>query len=246
MAGLVIAAGCVAFSPPLKAAVVVVVVVVETFTDYAAFLNLLGTNAQVVNFDDVPTSNGPSGFFDGQRYAGQGLVIDGNPRAFNFGASAVSAPNVYANTFSFGGFRPLSTLSFTHDGQSSLTSAFGTFFVNSLPNNYGDASSLLQGFDANGSLLFEGRPELPQFTANAFLGFATVDSSTGELVNAISQVQVIAGAVFTPPSVYLDNFTFATPVPEPNPWALLAATALAAVIRYRRRQPPLEAVHGTT
>jgi hypothetical protein len=50
LAGFLIAACYVGFSPSLNAAVQV-----ETFTDYNAFLSLLDPTARVITFDDVPT-----------------------------------------------------------------------------------------------------------------------------------------------------------------------------------------------
>jgi hypothetical protein len=129
-----IAALCVAFSPSLHAAVRV-----ETFTDYSAFLSLLGQSAQVVNFDDVPTTNG-FGYFDSNRYANQGILIRSASSAQAvepLGSLAVSPPNVYLSALSGGPttppeFRETSYLTFTQDGQPARTSAFGTFFVNNI------------------------------------------------------------------------------------------------------------------
>jgi hypothetical protein len=92
-------------------------------------------------------------------------------------------------------------------------------------------------YGADGSLLARGDPATTAPGGSTFLGFAAVDSLSGQLVPALSEVDVFAGKqnlVIT----YLDNFTFAapaSPVPEGNGWVLLAATALAAVGLYRRR-----------
>jgi hypothetical protein len=236
LAGL-LAAVCVAFSPPLKAAVTL-----ETFTNYNAFLSLLGSQAQVVTFDDVPTSNG-FGFFDPNRYANQGLVFSlANPTVLN-SPDAVSAPNVYENSFPtglptlLGPFRSQSAVSFTSGGQPAATSAFGTFFIGNEPVDGQDTSGLAVGGDYN--YIPAG---LTSRDGSSFLGVATVDSSTGQLVPAINQIWIAAGAQDLQ-DVYLDNFTFATPeevtpvspVPEANAGALLAVTTLAAVALYRRR-----------
>lgn len=245
VAGLLIAACCVCFSASLQAAVVV-----ETFTDYNAFLSLLGSQAQVVNFDDVPTTNG-YGYFDHNRYAAQGIVFLTNSTVFSQ-SDAVSPPNVYADTRLGGSaafpteppglFTEMSYLSFTHGGQSALTSAFGTFFIGNRlvdvpgppPTEVVDLSGMLIGINDVG---FTPAPTTTSPTGSTFLGLATVDSVTGQLVPAISAITVRAGtvdALFDLP-VYLDNFTFATPVPEGNAWALLAVTALSAAVLYRRR-----------
>ena len=245
MAGL-LAAYCLCFSPPLKAAVTV-----ETFTDYNAFLKLLGSQAQVVNFDDVPTlpldPSSPSyryGYFDSGRYANQGILIRAETGAQAVwslpSVGAVSPPNVYSAALGAAPFPPtfreVSELSFTRAGAPALTSGFGTFFI----NNYeafgpGTGSvSFMEAYGADGSLLVRGDPATTAPNGSTFLGFATVDSSSGALVPAIDQIQVIAG-LHDLVDVYLDNFTFATPVPEGNAWALLVATALAVVGMYRRR-----------
>jgi hypothetical protein len=247
-----IVAGCLCFSPLLKAAVRV-----ETFTDYTAFLTLLGADAQLVNFDDVPTAPFPSGenpnlnqwgYFDPNRYAAQGILINavgGLPTASNGPAfPAVSPPNLYYAGLSSGptlppaSFGDRSDLSFTRGGGPALTSAFGTYFIANTALNGVSYSSLL-AYGADGALLAQGAPAATGPTGNSFLGFAAVDSATGRLVPALSQVEVLAGKqnlVIT----YLDNFTFATPeaapVPEANAGVLLAAAALAAApALYRRR-----------
>jgi hypothetical protein len=244
-----IAAICVAFSPALKAAVTV-----ETFTDYQAFLNLLGPTAQVVNFDDVPTtplpydpSHGYAYLLDPNRYAGQGIVIageDGEPTVLS-GYGAVSPPNVYTQTFDPGaneapaGFRDASEVGFTHDGQLTPTSAFGTFFLGTYAiDAAGTPGQVLQ---AHGS--FGEYDAQPRVGGTVFLGLATFDSVTGRLVPAISYVDITAGIGHGP--AFLDNFTFATPgevppVPEANGWALLGA-ALAGVGLCRRRAAAAQA-----
>lgn len=78
------------------------------------------------------------------------------------------------------------------------------------------------------------------FTQPAFLGLATVDSVTGQLVPAISEITVRAGSNSQNLTVLLDNFTFATPrevppVREAKAGPLFAGTALAVVGLYRRR-----------
>ena len=241
MAGLVIAAFCVAFSPPLRAAIEV-----ETFTDYNAFLSLLGQSAQVVNFDDVPTADG-FGLFDSNRYATQGIVIsasggDGYRQvAWSLPDFAVSPPNVYSAGLEAPGlpptFREFTDLSFTRDGEPALTSAFGAFFINNPPTEPEDnLHGFLGASGADGSLLAAGRAPRTARNGSSFLGFAAVDSEKGQLVPAIGQVEVNAG-LHNVIDVYLDNFTFAAPVavPEANAWALLAGTALAAVGLYGRR-----------
>jgi hypothetical protein len=247
LAGLVIAAGCVCFSPSLNAAVVV-----EKFTDYSAFLSLLGSGAQVVNFDDVPTPNG-YGYFGPNRYADQGIVIDAEGTATVFPSLyAVSPSNVYAATFPPnnqepfppGAFRPQTILTFTRDGQPALTSAFGTFFINNESVFGENLSGLAIGGDYNFIL-----PGLTGPNGSTFLGLATVDSATGQLVPAINDIFVAAGSQSLL-NVYLDNFTFASPVspvPEGNALALFAAAALAAVGLSRRRPaaPPKAARRST-
>ena len=247
---VLIAAVCVAFSPPLKAAVVT-----ETFTDYNAFLSLLGPTAQVVNFDDIPNPNGFAPFLS-NRYADQGLLFNTpsaaqNPgyglAVLNFGSAAISPPNVYEKVFGAdspnatgGAFRSQTFLYFTHDGQPALTSAFGTFFIGNEPVNGSD----LSGMSTVGDYNFIPAPTTTSPTGSTFLGLATVDSVTGQLVPAIDQIVVNAGQQSNL-DVWLDNFTLATPalpgkvppVPEANAWALFAGTALAAVGLYRRRAP---------
>jgi hypothetical protein len=245
-----IAAGCVCFSAALQAAVVV-----ETFTDYTAFLKTLGAQAQVVTFDEVPTlpfggveASNPNrwGYFDPNRYAAQGLVIRavGVPTVSSGPAfAAVSPPNVYYAGISGGpavpplSFGDESRLFFTRGGGSALSSAFGTFFIGNTSVN-GVSYSSLVAYGADGSLLARGDPATTTPGGSTFLGFAAVDSATGELVPALSQVDVFAGKqnlVIT----YLDNFTFAapaSPVPEGNGWVLLAATALAAAVGWAPRR----------
>jgi hypothetical protein len=241
MAGL-IAACCVCFSPSLNAAVVV-----ETFTDYTAFLNLLGANAQVITFDDVPTVPNPGnpsyryGYFDSGRYAAQGIVISavGAQTVLSGPAySAVSPPNVYSATLSGGpafppgAFRDETHLFFTHDGQPALTSAFGAFFVGNTPVDGESIAGLAIGGDAN--FIHAG---LTSQDGSTFLGLATVDSLSGNLVPAISEIDASQGS-HALHDAFLDNFTFTTPVspvPEANVWVLLTATALAAVGRGRAR-----------
>jgi hypothetical protein len=221
---LVIAAVCVAFSPPLSAAIEV-----ETFTDYDAFLKLLGPTAQVISFDDVPTPNGYA-YLDPNYYAGQGIVfrgVNGTPTVLSDPA-AVSPPNVYSATFAPGAVRDDTVLSFTRDDREALTSAFGAFFIGNHPI---DGASIT-GLELGG---VEGRFIAAGFTQPAaFLGVATVDSLSGDLVPAISAIDVHEGEHNLHDS-FVDNFTFATPVPEGNVWVLLAATALSAVVPYRRR-----------
>ena len=250
VAAWMIAAGCICFSASLHAAVVV-----ETFTDYAAFLRTLGPSSQVVTFDDVPTLPFPSGeafnpnrwgYFDPNRYAAQGGVIAavGVPTVSSGpGFPAVSPPNVYYAGISSGpavppsSFGDQSDLFFTRGGQPALSSAFGTYFIGNTPVNGVSYSSLL-AYGANGSLLASGEPAATTSGGSTFLGFAAVDSATGHLVPALHQVDVFAGKqnlVIT----YLDNFTFATPVspvPEKNAWVLLAATALAAAVGWAWRR----------
>jgi hypothetical protein len=216
-----IAAGCVCFSASLHAAVVV-----EAFTDYDAFLSLLGANAQVVTFDDVPTlpfggveAFNPNrwGYFDPNRYAGQGVVVD-----------AVGPPASFGDQ---------SDLFFTRGGGAALSSAFGTYFIGNTPVN-GVSYSSLVAYGADGSLLARGDPATTTPGGSTFLGFAAVDSATGELVPALSEVDLFAGKQNLVIS-YLDNFTFATPaspVPEGNGWVLLAATALAAAVDWAWRR----------
>jgi hypothetical protein len=253
LAGLVIAAGCVCFSPSLKAAVEV-----ETFTDYTAFLKLLGPTAQVITFDDVPTlplfGRDWYGYFDPNRYASQGIVIDavGTPTVLGGpDYPAVSPPNAYSATLSGGlnfppgAMRDTTNLFFTRDGQPALTSAFGTFFIgNTAPLGFNVAG--LEADGANGSVLGRETAGVTSQDGSTFLGFATVDSVTGELVPAISEIVASQGSH----SLYdalLDNFTFASPVPEGNVWALLAAAALAAVglSRWRPAAPPKAARRST-
>lgn len=231
VAGL-LAAVCVAFSPSLKAAVTA-----ETFTDYNAFLNLLGPTAQVVNFDDVPTTNGYA-YLDSNRYAGQGIVInglDGAPTVFASPAGAVSPPNAFTPTFAPGAAfndPPGALREDSEVGFTGLTSAFGTFFIN--PYAIDAAGTPGQSLIAHGSFGYYSAQ--PTLTQPAFLGLATVDSATGQLVPAISYVDIFAGIGHD--ASLLDNFTFATPVspvPEGNAGALLAAAALAVVGLYRRR-----------
>jgi hypothetical protein len=270
MAGFLIAAVCVAFSPPLQAAVEL-----ETFTDYNAFLSLLnaeapavGEQTQVVNFDDVPTVSDPIepeilyAYLDPNRYANQGIVIHGQPSQIVLSrpAEAVSPPNVYQADLGAGpneppgAFRETTFLSFTRDGQSALTSAFGTFFIGNTESFPGEGSiSGLSAYGAGGSLL--GGATAPTTTTNngsTFLGLATVDSVSGDLVPAISEIDVKAGSHGAGPEPDLDNFVFAgnpgvSPVPEGNVWALLAAAALAAVglSRWRPAAPPKAARRST-
>jgi hypothetical protein len=95
--------------------------VLETFTDYAAFVSALGPNAQVVNFDDVPTFQG-RGSFAADRYANQGILIQANlpeqpgaTQAVGNSELAVSPPNVYFANLE-GDFRDLSQVSFVRGG----------------------------------------------------------------------------------------------------------------------------------
>jgi hypothetical protein len=232
----------VCFGPSLKAAVVT-----ETFTDYNAFLSLLGPTAQVVNFDDVPTVpfNGSSvriGFFDSDRYASQGILIRANGGAqavTDLGGIAVSPPNVYYSSTTGSSFREGTFVSFTHDGQPALSSAFGAFFIgNTEP--FGPGSGSISGFsigEADHPSIYAG---LTSLNGSTFLGLATVDSVSGDLVPAISEITIRAGSHGAGPEPDLDNFVFAgnpgvSPVPEGNVWALLAAAALATVGLARRR-----------
>jgi hypothetical protein len=233
----------VCFGPSLKAAVVV-----ETFTDYNAFLSLLGSQAQVITFDDVPTIPDPIlepdillyyGYLDPNRYADQGIVIHGQPSQMVLRSSdAVSSPNVYQADLGVGpdpasvpgAFRETTFVSFTRNGQPALTSAFGTFFIGNTPIDElpGADFSSVGGYPAGFT-----SPE-----GSTFLGLATVDSATGQLVPSIGEIDIRAGSHGTGPEPDLDNFTFASPVspvPEGNVWALLAAAALAAVGLARRR-----------
>jgi hypothetical protein len=208
----------------------------------------------VATFDDVPTVPFPSGegfnpnrwgYFDPNRYAAQGVVIDavGIPTVSSDpGFEAVSPPNVYYPSISEGpAFPPASfgvesDLFFTRGGGAALSSAFGTFFIGHTPAN-GLSPGSMVAYGADGSLLAQGDAATTAPGGSTFLGFAAVDSVTGKLVPALSKVDVFASKqklVIT----YLDNFTFAAPVsavPEGNAWALLAATALSAVILARRR-----------
>jgi hypothetical protein len=251
LAGLVIAAGCVCFSPSLQAAVEL-----ETFTDYSAFLSLLGSSAQVINFDDVPTvtySDYPEtyhyGYFDPNRYADQGILI--RPRigvpVVVPSPDAVSPPNVYVASetgglnFPPGPYESETSLYFTHDGQPALTSAFGAFFIGNVGVPSGPGGTEL--FSDSGLSAFGGKFIPAGFTSyngSTFLGVATVDSATGDLVPTMNAIGVSAAGDLGP-QAFLDNFTFASPVlpvPEGNVWALLAAAALAAVGLGRWRARP--------
>jgi hypothetical protein len=272
VAGLLIAAGCVAFSPSLQAAVEL-----EAFTDYSAFLSLLGNSAQVINFDDVPTvtySDYPEtyqyGYFDPNRYADQGILIRPRPAAVPVvlpTPDAVSPPNVYVASesgglnFPPGPYESETFLYFTHDGQPALTSAFGAFFIGNVGVPSGPGGTELfsdSGLSASGtySLLppgITGDGFIPagftSYNGSTFLGLATVDSATGDLVPAINEIDV-STAGYLGPQTFLDNFTFASPVspvPEGNVWALFAAAALAAVglSRWRPAAPPKAARRST-
>jgi hypothetical protein len=236
---------CLCLIPSLHAAVVT-----ETFTDYNAFLKLLGSSAQVVTFDDVPTSQGFGNFLS-NRYANQGLLFnvpyaDQQPgygqSAWNFGSAAVSPPNVYSHVFFAGegfsgAFRESTYLYFTHDGRTALTSAFGTFFIGNtgtfVPGRGLESDSGISLYGAGGSILGGGTAGLTSQNGSTFLGLATIDSATGELVPSIGEIYIVAGQ-HNLLDVYLDNFTFAAPVPEGQPWALLAGALLAVVTLDRR------------
>jgi hypothetical protein len=189
-------------------------------------------------------------------------VIHGQPSQIVLSrpAEAVSPPNVYQADLGAGpneppgAFRETTFLSFTRDGQSALTSAFGTFFIGNTESFPGEGSiSGLSAYGAGGSLL--GGATAPTTTTNngsTFLGLATVDSVSGDLVPAISEIDVKAGSHGAGPEPDLDNFVFAgnpgvSPVPEGNVWALLAAAALAAVglSRWRPAAPPKAARRST-
>ena len=129
-----------------------------------------------------------------------------------------------------GPFRGETVLHFTRDGQPALTSAFGTFFIGNHP---------VDGQSEVGLAIGLGNFTLAGFAQPAFLGLATIDSVTGQLVPSINEIAVVAGGGSI--DTYLDNFTFAgnpgvSPVPEGNAWTLLAAAALAAAgLGWRRR-----------
>lgn len=171
--------------------------VVETFTDYTAFLKALGANAQVITFDDVPTIPFPGGdpsyrfgYFDANRYADQGLVFSfANPTVLSGpGYGAVSLPNVYATTFFSGRgtfppgpFRDESDLRFTHDGASALTSAFGTFFIGNELIDGSDVSGMW-AYGADGNILARGQPPRPPpQTAAPFWGLRPWTAPPGTL-----------------------------------------------------------------
>jgi hypothetical protein len=123
-------------------------------------------------------------------------------------------------------------------GFSAPTVAFGTFFLGAY--RIDDAGDAGQVFNASGSFgQYFVRPTLPPpGSGDLFLGLATLDSVTGQLVPAITGVDIGLGIGNVP--AYLDNLTFATPgevppVPEANAWALFAGVALAGIGLYRRR-----------
>jgi hypothetical protein len=129
-------------------------------------------------------------------------------------------------------------VSFTRGGQPALTSVFGTFFIGNTPTPEGESISGIAVSGANGQGLGGGLAGLTSQGGSTFLGFATVDGSSGDLVPAISEITVTAGSHGGGPEPDLDNFTFASPVspvPEANAWVLLAAAALAGRVRWRAR-----------
>ena len=124
-------------------------------------------------------------------------------------------------------FKDETALGFTREGRSALTSAFGTFFLGS--EGYGGAL-WVYGADGHLSRVADGLTSRP-----AFLGVATFDRLSGQLVPSIREIAALAGGAGS--DGFLDNFTFASPVsavPEANGWVLFAATALAAVGLGRR------------
>jgi hypothetical protein len=201
----------------------------------------------VITFDDVPTVPNPEqdppgryAYLDPNHYAAQGIVFEaqGTPTVLS-DPDAVSPPNVYSATLGFpgsppGAIRDDTVLSFTRDGREALTSAFGAFFIGNR-EPFGPGTGSITGLVIGG---IEGRFIAAGFTQPAaFLGVATVDSQSGELVPSISAIDVHEGQHNLHDS-FVDNFTFATPVspvPEPNAGVLFAAAALAAMGLYRRR-----------
>jgi hypothetical protein len=159
------------------------------------------------------------GYLDPNRYADQGIVIHGRPSQIVVSrpAEAVSPPNVYQADFGAspdfppGAFREITDVSFTRGSQPALTSAFGTFFIGNIdeqPLSTGSISGLAIG----GGEFIPYRAALTPPGGSTFLGLATVDSATGQLVPAISEITVNAGSHGLGPEPDLDNFTFASPV----------------------------------
>jgi hypothetical protein len=223
--------------------------VLETFTDYAAFVSALGPNVQVVNFDDVPTFQG-RGNFEADRYANQGILIQadlpdvqpGTTQAVANSELAVSPPNVYFAELD-GDFRPVSQVSFVQDGKMAMSAGFGSWFIDNRDSGIDvtpSSSSFMTAFGPGGAVLGRGQAPLTEPEGRSFLGLLTVDSVTDQPIAAISKILVVAGQrqLVEPP---LDDFTFASPVlpvPEANAWVLLGATALGSLASIRLRPPP--------
>jgi hypothetical protein len=198
--------------------------VVETFTDHAAFVGALGPNAQVVNFDEVPTFQG-RGSFEADRYANQGIFIqadipDQQPGATQavlnsqevLGFSAVSSPNVYFANLE-GHFRDLSQVSFVRDGKLALSAGFGSWFIDNRPFPGSEPpanTSFLTAFGPGGAVLGQGQPGITERGGRSFLGLLTVDSVTDQPIAAISKILVVAGQRQNVEPT-LDDFTFASP-----------------------------------
>jgi hypothetical protein len=220
--------------------------VLETFTDHAAFVSALGPNAQVVNFDDVPTFQG-RGSFEADRYANQGILIQadipdqqpGATQAVGNSELAVSPPNVYFAELE-GDFRDLSQVSFVREGKLALSAGFGSWFIDNrpFPGSESGNTSFLTAFGPGGAVLGQGQPGITERGGRSFLGLLTVDGVTDQPIAAISKILVVAGQrqLVEP---FLDDFTFASPVlpvPEANAWVLLGATALGSLAAMRLRR----------
>ena len=198
-------------------------ILVETFTSRSAFEARLG-NVAVVDFDDVSTSGDAPVAIANDRYAAQGVVINGQSGQYvsrTFGDPTnyppASPPNMYApgpiDDVAGGGSE--TNVQFRAGDVGGAVAGFGAVFIDldsqDLLNIF---PSSLDAFDADN--FPRGSVEATGNSAQAvFRGIVTVDGTTGNPVPVITRVQLTNGGGWPAGTlnqgVPLDDFVFSAP-----------------------------------
>jgi hypothetical protein len=198
--------------------------------DGPAKLNALGVGTlQVIDFDDVDTSQTDYAAFAADRYADRGITITGEGgqyagREFSTPGEFLPAspPNSYAPgppapadaaSAKAGGNRTVIT--FTVDGRPARVAAFGAVFIDADWPGIGPAQLAVFGWD--GRQIGETQEVRGRHGSRVFRAVVVTDED-GTPLPVISRVEIINGscwpAVEAGEGVTLDDFTYDVPVPE--------------------------------
>lgn len=219
-------------------------IMIETYTSRSAFEARLG-NVTTVGFDDVATSGDAAVEIASDRYASQGIIINGQSsqyvsRTFSDALeyTPVSGPNMYAPgpiDESFGGGNQTDVLFQTPGGGTGAVAGFGAAFIDvdsdDLLNSIFPSS--LNAFDADGNP--RGAIDLEGGNAEAvFAGIITVDSGTGEPTPAIARVQLINGDGWPSGAnnngVPIDDMVFGTPATVTTTTTVVGSTTTSTLV----------------